>query len=137
MRLEEALFDYLSTDPGISALVNDHVYPVRLPEGAPLPAVSFHRVSAERIYTHEIFSETDAWVRARVQVDCWSQDSAEQAMDVGDAVLAALSGYEGDMSGELIGSSFVVNEFDTYEAPTKIHRRILEFMVAYEDNVTT
>ncbi len=39
------------------------------------------------------------------------------------------------MSGQLIGSSFADNELDVYEAPTKFHRRILDFLISYEDDL--
>lgn len=133
-QLETALFDYLSTDPGVSALVGDRIYPVRLPEKAVLPAIAWNRVSANRLNTYDAFEQTDAWVQARVQFNCW-YNTAEGAIEVGEAVLLALSGYGGDMSGQLIGSSFAVNEFDTYEAATKLYRRILEFVISYEDDI--
>lgn len=135
-RLEEALFTYLSGDDGISDLVGARIYPMRLPEGATLPAISWNRISANRLYTHDTFDETDAWTAARVQFNCWAT-SAEEAMRLGEAVLLALSGYDGDMAGELVGSSFAINELDDYEPATKLHRRILDFLISYEDDVRT
>lgn len=132
MSFESRFADYLLGDDGISALVFDRVYPTRLPEKTTLPAITWHRVSANRQYTFDTFDDTDPWVQARVQLNCWGRDALE-AMDVGTAVLAALSGFEGDMGGDLIGSSFAVDEFDIYDAPTKYHRRILDFMISYED----
>ena len=133
-KLEEALFDYLSNDPGVSGLVGERIFPVRLPEKSIIPAISWLRVSANRSYTYDTFADTDAWVQARIQFNCWDF-TALGAMDVGEAVLKALSGYEGDMSGQLIGSSFSINELDIYEAPTKFHRRILDFFISYEDDL--
>lgn len=136
LALETALFDYLSGDGGVAALVGDRIYPMRLPEGAHIPAISWHRVDANRTYTFDPFEETDAWVQARVQFNCWAY-TPEESMTIGEAVLMALSGFDGDMSGQLIGSSFAVNEFDTYEGTTKFHRRILDFLISYEDALTT
>jgi Protein of unknown function (DUF3168) len=133
-KLEMALFEYLSNDPGVSALVENRIYPNKLKEGCNIPAISWNRVSARRIYTHDSFEDTDAWVQARIQINCWSNTPVE-AMEVGEAVLVALSGFEGDMSGQLVGSSFADNEFDEYQAPTKYHRRIMDFLISYEDDV--
>ncbi len=129
-RLEEALFDYLSNDSRVSNLVSDRIYPVRLPEKSIIPAISWLRVSANRLYTYNTFEDTDAWVQARVQFNCWDF-TAMGAMELGDAVLKALSGYY----DTFIGSSFSINELDVYEAPTKFHRRILDFLISYEDDL--
>lgn len=133
-RLEAAIFDYLSSDPVIESFVGDKIFPVRGPDKVPLPYISWRRVSANRLYTYDRFADTDAWTTARIQFDCWAT-TANEAMEIGEAVLAALSGYEGDMSGQLIGSSFAVNEFDTFDTESKFHRRTLDFFVSYEDDV--
>lgn len=135
-KLETALYEYLTADGNISALVDDRVYPNRLPEGSTIPAISWNRVSARRINTFDQFDDYDAWVTARIQVNCWAYN-AQEAMEVGEAVVLALSGYDGDMSGQLVGSSFVDNEMDIYEAPTKFHRRVLDFLISYEDDLAT
>lgn len=136
LALETALFDYLSTDPGVSALVGERIYPNRLAEKTLIPAITWHRVDAPRTYTFDSFEDTDAWVQARIQFNCWAY-TPDVAMTVGEAVLMALSGFDGDMAGQLIGSSFAVNEFDTYEGETKFHRRILDFIISYEDALST
>jgi hypothetical protein len=135
--LETAIFDYLSEDPGVAALVGDRIYPVRIPPGTnaqptPLPAISFQRISAGRTYTYDSFAETSAWVRARVQFSCWS-NSALGAIEVGEAVLLALSGYNGTMSGKYIGASSAELELDDYDAGGKLFRRAIDFFISYED----
>lgn len=134
-KLEAALFEYLTADPGISDLVGDHIYPVTLPVKSPLPAIAWNRVGAQRLYTYDDFEDTAAWVRARVQFNCWATTAAE-AMRIGEAVLLALSGYEGDMAGQFIGASFNVLEMDTYESVTKLYRRTLDFSISYEDDLS-
>lgn len=135
LALEKALFDYLTSDPNVENLVSDRVYPIRVPEGAQLPAVTYARVSANRIYTHDAFEDTNAFVRTRIQINCWST-KADEALEIGEAVMLALSGYEGDMSGTLIGASFVALEMDQYEGESKLFRKTLDFQIMYEDNLS-
>lgn len=137
--LAEAVFDYLSNDPGVSALVGDRIYPFRLPEkivvtpGVPgFIGVTWQQVSAGSTPTFDPVEEYDTWISARVQFNCWAY-TGDGAMTLGEAVLAALSGYDGSIGGDLIQSSFLVNELDIYEVPTKFFRRILEFQISYED----
>lgn len=129
-KLEDALYTYLSGDADIAALVGDRIYPARLREGTELPAISYQRVSADRVNDHNPYGEMNAWTRARIQVNCYSPSFSE-SVAIGEAVLAALSGY----SDSIIGSSFAVNEFDSYEVPWKLHRRVLDFFISYEDDV--
>lgn len=133
MRFEVALYDYLAADAGLEAIVGDRIYPTRLPESVDLPAVTWFRVAASRIYTYDPFLDTDAWVSARIQFDCWSRDPNE-AMQLGDAIILAFSGYGGDMAGQMIGSSFVENEIDEYDVPAKFHRRIIDMKISYQEN---
>jgi hypothetical protein len=70
-----------------------------------------------------------------MQFNCWSS-KAEEAMEVGEAVLLALSGYDGEMGGQLIATAFNVLEQDNYEGETKMYRRMLDFFILYEDELT-
>jgi hypothetical protein len=135
-KLEAALFEYL-TESGTNtqAAVDDRVYPLRLPEKCLLPAIAYQRVAASRNYTFDPYEETSAFVTARVQFSCWS-NSALEAMNVGEAVLLDLSGYGGDMSGVLVGSSFSELERDDYEPDVKLYRRLLDFAIGYEDDIS-
>lgn len=134
MSLESAIFDYLTADAGVGALVLDRVYPVRLPEKSTLPAIVYHKVSASRLYTYDTYGTSDPFVQARVQFDCWGRTALE-AIDVGTAVLVALSGYDGSLGGQPIQAGFAVDEFDTYEAATKFYRRVVDMRLLYEDDL--
>lgn len=132
---EEAFQDYLSTDTDVVTAVGERVTINRIPEGVELPAISWRRVTANRVNFFDPFEDYSAWTTVRVQVDCWGTTAAE-AIGAGEAVLAALSGYGGDMAGTYVGSSFALNEFDDFEQRTAMHRRTLEFVLTYEDEPT-
>ena len=94
MTLEEALYAYLSIEPGLAALISDRIYPVALPQTPTLPAVTYMRVSAP---TLQDFSGTIKRL-ARMQFDAWST-SYDEAHQVNDALIAALDNYSGLMGG--------------------------------------
>lgn len=130
--LAEELKSYLTSDPAISALASNRVYAMRLPEKATLPAISWHQVSGiDGAPTYITDDDYDTWVSARIQFNCWGK-SADHAMNLGEAVRAALSGYSGAFTGDLIQSSFLVNELDIFEVPVQFYRRILDFQITYE-----
>ena len=124
--LEAEVFDYLSTDPGIGDLVGDRIYPVKSPERAVLPYIRWNRVDAQREYTYDSYEDTAAWVRARVQFDCFST-TAQEAMLIGEAVLLALSGH---------GATFAIRESDDYEKDTKLFKRSVDFRFLYQDDLS-
>jgi hypothetical protein len=131
--LAEALKSYLTNDSEISAFVSERVYSMRLPEKSTIPAISWHQVSGrDAAPTYDAAEDYSTWISARIQFNCWGR-SGDQAMNLGEAVIAALSGYDGSIGGDLIQSSFLVNELDIYEVPTKLYRRILDFQISYED----
>ena len=133
-KLEYALFEYLTNDPGLSALVETRVFPGKIPELTNVfPAIAWNRISAVRTRTYDRFEDFDAFTTARVQFDAWAT-TWEEAVAVGESLLAALSGYGGDMSGALV-TAHAINEFDDHDSGTKLFRRTLDFEVTYEDEV--
>ena len=133
-QLEEGLYAYLAADPAISALVGTRIFPNVVPEGTILPNIRYQRITTSREYTHDPYSETHAWVRATVQIDAWFT-SALGAMEVGEAVMLALSGYHGDMEGVAIGAVRNIRESDTYDQQKKLHGRSADFEFTYADDI--
>jgi len=134
MGLKEALYPVLLNDPGIAAIVDTRVYPARIPEGADLPAIPFTRISTRRQYTYDPYETTDAWATARVQINCWAK-TEQKADELGEAVLLCLSGYGSTIGGEPLGSVMADNDFDAYDSDVEIYRRIMDFMISYEDSI--
>lgn len=128
--LETPLFDYLTT--ALAAEVDDRIYPKRAPEGSVLPYITYERVSSQRSYTHDPFPDEMAWVRARVSFACVAQTMLG-AIDIGEALVEALSGYHGDMEGLDVGKADVLTEFERYDEQTKLYRRIVDVLIDYQD----
>ena len=133
-KLEDALTTVLAADTAVTTIVSDRIYPVSMPKGTVLPAVTYRRISAQRAYTFDAFDTGSAYVNATVEFSAWS-NNAKEAMDVGEALVMALSGYSGDVDGTLVGSSFAELELDDYNGETKLFRRIVDFRIGYEDDV--
>jgi hypothetical protein len=134
-QLEPGLYAYLKNDPAVSALVGDRIFPNVVPEGTILPSIRYQRITTQREDTHDPFGEMHAYVRATVQIDSWST-SAQGAMEVGEAVMLALSGFHGDMEGVSIGRVTNVRESDTYDLQKKLHGRSQDFQFWYMDAIT-
>jgi hypothetical protein len=86
--LETNLFSVLSAATLITAITGPNIFPVKLPDDPPLPALTYKIVggAAKGTFT------TGGITRARVQIDCWSTQYL-QAVTLRAAVIAALNGY--------------------------------------------
>lgn len=137
MTIEEALFDYLSTNAGLSAILgagaNARVYPKRLPQNPTLPALVFQVVSSVPAYTHDQAGDPpdpSAFLRNRVQFDLWAT-AYEGLLPLRDALFAGISGFRGMMGTVKIESVFVVNEVDTFETDTGSARKVMDAIVSW------
>ena len=127
--VEDGLFSYLSTDSGITALVSTRVYPLRMPQNATLPAVTFTRISGPR--SHALSGPTGCGM-ARIQIDAWATTYAS-AKAVIDTVRSALDGYSGTAGSETIKSSLLQTETDFYEPETNVYRVSQDYFIKYEE----
>ena len=127
MRIEQALFNRLCTHVGLTAVVGNRIYPVRLPLRADYPAISYFRVSRP---TTRTFGGTVAGASPRFQFDCWAKSYAD-AKAVADQVIAALDGFSGTMGGPggvEVQAVYLENEMDDdFVASADIYHTIVEF----------
>lgn len=89
-RIEQALFEYLTGRPGLSALVGTRIFPLRVPELVTKPMIHYERISGPRMMSHGGPTGT---ANPRYQFNCWG-DTYEQAKDVADQVRFALDGLQ-------------------------------------------
>ena len=82
MSLYNKLYKHLSTSVLITAHTSNRIHPVVLPQGtvAAFPAVTYQRVSGDRVYSLSGYSTLE---NARLQIDCWAT-SFETVKDLGD-----------------------------------------------------
>lgn len=133
-QLEPGLYTYLSTDPATSALVGLRVYPNIVPEGTILPAIQYQRITTDRDDDYDEFGTMRSFVRATVQITAWAT-SAQAAMEVGEAVMLALSGFHGSLGGVAVGRVTNIRESDVYDPQKKLHGRTADFEFWFQDAI--
>lgn len=129
MSIEESLFTRLSTHAGLSALVSARIYPLILPQKPTLPAVTYTRVSGERV---SAMGADTVIARPRFQVSCFASTYAS-ARAVAAQVRAALQRWRGTVGGVVIQDSFIESEIDLYEDDTKLYHTALDFEIIHEE----
>ena len=108
--IEAEIVQLLAEDAPVLALVARRVYPLVLPQGTTLPAVTYQRISG----IHEkLLDEPATLTRPRFQFTAHASTFL-QARQVTNAVKAALNGRRAARSSTNIQHISVENEFDHY-----------------------
>ena len=107
----QALYEYLSADAEIKNRVRGRIYPIVLPQNAPLPAIVYSPVLAN--YDSALQGDT-GFVRQTVQFV--SHDTTyKKTRELSRLIKKALQDYQGDMNGLLIQAVFVKSDYEYKE----------------------
>lgn len=117
MNVEQQIYTVLTADPTVSGLVGTRIYPLLMPQGVTLPALSYQRVATA---PHDDLEGTQNHEWVRIQIDVWDADYAG-AKTLADAVHAALQVTP--VYAQLL------MELDDYDSDLKLYRVILDFNV--------
>lgn len=113
MSVGKAIYNILSNDAGVTALVSTRVYPDTVPQEASFPYVAYTIVSTSPLNYKDGASPLD---EVSVQVDMYSRSYAT-TQDIAAAVRSALDRYTGLNSSINIDKILFENEgAGTYEA---------------------
>lgn len=118
MSFEADLKQHLQADDVISALVADRIFPMIIPKGKAVPAITYTLVFGEPQNSLDGF--TSNLRRITVQIDCWSQ-AHRTMLQLADAVVDRLN---------VVAANFrtVITEYPTledYEDETERYRRCI------------
>ena len=107
--MEIALRALLIADTGVAAKVSSRVYWKRRSQNdSLLPAIVLTKVSAPRDYNMD---GPNNLIESRVQADCYGETYAD-AKTTAMAVIAAVNGFSGTVSGVVIQRVSIENERD-------------------------
>lgn len=124
---EQAIFNILTNDAGVAALVVTRIYPNIVPIDATLPAIAYQRISASSEMAHD---GPAGYAQARLQITMIDDDYGD-CKALAAAVKAALNGYSGTAASQKIFSSHFKNEYDGYGKENRQHVIRQDYMIAY------
>lgn len=96
MEINEALYSYLSTYAGLSALISTRIYPDILPQDPTYPAITYSDVSEDEV---ETFNTPNTLIGPTIQFTCWGETRASTKA-VAKQLRLAFKNYSGVMAGE-------------------------------------
>ena len=123
----QVLYEYLSADADIKNRVHGRIYPIVLPQDAPLPAIVYAPVRAN--YDAALQGDT-GFVRQTMQLV--AHDSTyKKSRELSRLIKKALQDYHGDMNGLYIQAVFIKSDYE-YNGNTALKFDTEEFMTSIE-----
>lgn len=118
MNIQTALYAWLTAQAGVSALVGDRLYPLRLPQKCAYPAIRYERDNTDRSTDHD--GQGDL-LTTDLQLDSVATTLAA-AVNVADAVRSALLNYSGAMGDLHVYRVELVADFETWDQTLEAYR---------------
>jgi len=132
--VETELYNLLKSHPTLQSLVGARVYPLVLPQGTALPAITFQRAGTMlrgRIGGPSVLSDRPGLYGVRIQLDCWARNY-EGVINLADKVYSVLENYRGPMGRLTVQLTDPVLVIDQYEDDTGLYRRTVDVIVWHE-----
>lgn len=129
--LSPGIYDFLS---GVLS-VGQRVYPLTLPQGAVLPALTYQLVAETGLATHDWAQDHPLYdglrdEEARVQFNAYG-DTFDEAEALSNELKAAITGYRGLWGQVQIESVLPVLSLDDYEPATQSWRRVTDYQISW------
>lgn len=108
--VETKIYTLLTGNATVTRLINTRIYPVVMPQDVALPAITYQRISAEKLTT---LSGYTGLANPHIVITAWAA-GYDDAKAIGAAVHAAMNG-----AGTF--KSILTNEMDIYEPELNIY----------------
>jgi len=128
MTIEEAVYTYLLGKTDITDIVSTRIYPVVLPQGTELPALTYMQVS------NPVHHDVDI-AYPRMQISSWAEDYGD-AKSLFYAVKEIMQRYKGVMGGESgvkVSQVIFLNSFDSYSQATGVWHIPSDYKIIYRE----
>lgn len=138
MSIETALVSMLTSDADVNAKVGSRIFPVFVPKGQTLPAITYQEISGIR---DSHMKGSSGLVQARYQINCWTK-TYRAARELADLVRIALApendNYPDTIEGVSIQAIMLLNENDVPSIHSDNeelsgHGKMLDFSVWFKE----
>jgi len=106
----------------LAVLVDGRAYPMKLPERAVFPAITYFQVSNTEGNTMDGYDKT---IEGRWQISCWAENYGA-AKALAEQVKVAIRGFSGSLT-QIVKKSYLANETDLYEPDVGLYHIPVDF----------
>lgn len=130
MSIETEIRTRLAADATVSGLVSTRIYAVKLPQKPTYPAVTYSRVSGERLHN---LGGTSGRARMRLSISSWATTYVG-AQALAAAIRASLDGFNGTLT-TIDAVILIENEIDLSEDEPNpdLYRILQDYMVNHTE----
>ncbi len=131
---EETLYTHLINAAEVKAIVQDRIYPLMIPQNKSLPAVTYQKISGERL--HSLQGDT-GYTTPVFQISARAETYA-QCKALAQEIRLCLQNFTGQMGGTdglNIGAVLMLGEVEGYEPDTGGWYSHMDFQFHYEERV--
>lgn len=128
MSIGESIYTYLKTVTGVTDLVKYRIYPLSLPQGCSLPAITYEKIA--EIPVHAMGSDSSIH-HDIYRFHCWATTFAG-AQALSAALITALRDKTGTVGSDTVQRIFFEDEYPLYESETETYHTVLECELWYD-----
>jgi hypothetical protein len=132
MTIEDAMFQFISTQPRILALVpKNRIYRVEIPQNSPYPVIVIHRIDA----IHDLVQEgMNRMASARLQLSSFSTKNDAESRKIADEIKLATHGYRGVWGTVRILRAAVETDLGaTYDDISQTFQTVIDVMTMFHE----
>jgi len=131
--IDKALAHKVKSDAGVASLIGVRFFPVRVPQGQPMPMAIYQATPGKVTKEH---GNPIALPNPRYQITCWAQ-TFEEVVDIDAAIKKAIDGKREDWGTGLYVTSIQrcqaeVNPRDDSDAVTGLFWRSRDYFIMYK-----
>jgi hypothetical protein len=129
MTIETELRARLAADATVAGLVVARIYPIVLPQKPTYPAITYSKVSGERLHT---LAGAAGRAMPRISISAWSDVGYASVQTLAAAIRASLDGFNGTLT--TIQTNIILdNEIDFYEDDTRVYRILQDYRLSHTE----
>ena len=113
----------------MSALIANRFYPNKLPQDVKLPAMTYQRISGQRVHSH---GGNSGLAFPRFQFSAWAKKYT-QAVDLTEKLRLAIDGFRGTVLGVRIDVILFQGDRGFYENDLDIHQIASDYIIWHNE----
>lgn len=126
MDIEQALVAHLLADTNITAIIEDRLFPLAIPQGEDVPAIVYQRISSPRTLT----LTGESAPNPRIQLSCYAR-SFGQAKQMAIQLYNFLDYFRGKLGNKTKTAILMADSRDDYEPETGRYRCDVDFFIMH------
>lgn len=123
--IEQAVFRVLAASADIYALAGNHIYPLTIPQEAPLPFISFYR---ESVIRHHAMGVDCYLMESRIEISVWAESLSATRVII-NLIRGLFQRWRGTYDSMVVQDSLIEGEYDEFDEASEAYRSVITFQI--------